>query len=362
MDLDLTAIVIRQERHQEVADPMISEIARDVAHAEPAIRVRLVFVDRPSGGEGFGMPFVPAAGLAQDRIRIGARIVNQGEGEIAVGVDEVGLEVESLSIVGDGLVDLPQVLQHAPQVDVCRRIAGFERQGSPVTVDRLIESPQPPEHVAQFRVSLGQIGRESHSAATAHGRFLHPAQLHEGMGQIDVRLGVVGTIAQGLFGALGGDVESAELQGHGAEQEQSIGLGRLDLQDRSVNRLGPRQIARLMEAETLLDSVARRHDRYWPPARGQDSSGIESGASTATSRAIVRFSRWSVPTVPSRRICAGRPSTSRPKPESRDSMRASRPSTRHRPADPAAESTTSGGPASRQRGFRLSRRIHSGSF
>ena len=82
-DLELTMIVLAEQRQQVEADHVIAEIGRDVADPEAAVGGRLVGVRQDEPGQGRGELRVPAAMLGQDRPGVVVRVVMQAMDKIA---------------------------------------------------------------------------------------------------------------------------------------------------------------------------------------------------------------------------------------------------------------------------------------
>ena len=174
-DLDLAAIVVREQGEQEPSDGVAAEVGRDVADSQLPIGRAVVRVGTDLRRERLGVPPGPLAMLGEERLGIVVGMIMQGEEVVARRLGEIGLQLDRPAETSQCLIDAALLLQGVAQVAVRGGVAGPEPDGPVKGVDRLVEPALIPQGIAQVVVRGGVGGPEPDGPVEGGDRFLEPA-------------------------------------------------------------------------------------------------------------------------------------------------------------------------------------------
>ena len=134
----------------------------------------------------------------------------------------MGLYLQRLAVGRQGLVVLTQALVGHAQVDVCKRIARRQLDGTLVEADRLGEVGPALEQHAQVIEKLGTVGRQDHGLLQQRQRAVVRAQLLQHHGQLVQHVGVVGLQLERANVGLGGLLHLARGHQRAAVQDELL--------------------------------------------------------------------------------------------------------------------------------------------
>ena len=157
-DLDLPAIVMREQAEKQLPDGVGAEVGRDVADSQSSVGRAVVLVGANLCGERLGEPPGPAAMLGQERLGIVVGMRMQVEEEVARDPGVVGLQFRGLAKHAECLIEAALILKHVAQVVVGLGTIGLQLDGTLEGRDGLVETTLLPQDIAHLDVRLVILG------------------------------------------------------------------------------------------------------------------------------------------------------------------------------------------------------------
>ena len=149
----------------------------------------------------------------------------------------------------DGLLGIAQLREHVSQVKEGIDVFGFESQRRFEARARQREVALLLEDEAEIGMRVGVFRPEAEGQAERVGRLIQPPQAAEGHAVIAVVVGVVGLQLDGQGDQFGGPVVMSLLMSQDAEQVQRPGMLRVALKHAAVQRLGLRELPKLVKSD-----------------------------------------------------------------------------------------------------------------
>ena len=140
-ELELRAIVMKEEWKKQMSDRMIAKIRGEVSDSQRPIGCAVVEMWPDLCVKRFGMLPAPLAMLGQDRLRIVAGMRMEGQQEVAPCRREMGVHFDSLAESEQSGVNVPLISENAAQVVMGLGQVGLEMEGTVARIERLIEPP-----------------------------------------------------------------------------------------------------------------------------------------------------------------------------------------------------------------------------
>lgn len=157
-DVNLIAVKVFQQRQQEICHRMLSQIGRDVAHPELALRIAVVVMPNQPALQMRLMSARPTAVFVHQFPRPDPGLVIQEHQQVAVGGDESAVEFDRLAERRDSLVHPAEVFQGQSQAVVRIGQLGIETDRGLERGDGLVVVACGTQRIAEVVVGSGVAG------------------------------------------------------------------------------------------------------------------------------------------------------------------------------------------------------------